>query len=256
MSAIIPSKLNSLLASHPSGAIVLTSWLKKLGYSYSLQAKYRSSKWFESIGQGALIRKGDKVNYLGGVYALQTQSQSSIHPAALTALELSGNSHYLRFSSTAKTLMGGPKEQLPTWYKNYNWKVELTYMSTSFIKPNLGLTQIMHEGMPILISTRPRAILECLYMAPQQISLLECFQLLENLNNLQPAHVQELLINCSSIRVKRLFLYMAAKANHQWSSRLDLSKIDLGTGKRSIVKGGVFIPEFNITVPKELDAYD
>lgn len=45
---------------------------------------------------------------------------------------------------------------------------------------------------------------------------------------------------------------MAEKAGHSWFKHIDLSKIDLGKGKRSIVPGGVYVPGFEITVPKEL----
>jgi hypothetical protein len=48
---------------------------------------------------------------------------------------------------------------------------------------------------------------------------------------------------------------MAEKAGHSWLKHIDLSKIDLGKGKRSIVSGGVYISKFEITVPKELTAH-
>jgi hypothetical protein len=45
---------------------------------------------------------------------------------------------------------------------------------------------------------------------------------------------------------------MASKANHQWLDFVDQSKIELGTGDRVIVKGGVYISKYKISVPKEL----
>ncbi|MEX2371969.1 MAG: type IV toxin-antitoxin system AbiEi family antitoxin domain-containing protein, partial [Bacteroidales bacterium] len=70
--------------------------------------------------------------------------------------------------------------------------------------------------------------------------------------NLRPKILQELLENCNSIKVIRLFLYMASKANHQWLDFVDQSRIDLGTGDRVIVKGGVYIKKYKISLPKEL----
>lgn len=256
MSISNESKINKLLVSNPKGVVLLTKWLAKQGYSYSLQARYRDSDWFESIGKGALKRTGEQIDYLGAIYALQKQANMTIHPGGLTALALVNSVHYINFSPGTKTVFGGPKERLPAWFKNYPWKTGFDYYSTSIFDDSLGLTQIMHEGIPILISSRIRAIMECLYLAPKEIDLVECYQLFEGLNNLSPSHVQEHLEKCSSIKVNRLFLYMAHKAKHQWAERLNISKIDLGKGKRSIVKGGVFIPEFNITIPKELDQYD
>ena len=75
---------------------------------------------------------------------------------------------------------------------------------------------------------------------------------MEGLNNLRPDLVQNLLENCSSIKVKRLFLYLAEKASHGWVQHIKLDKIDLGSGKRSIVKNGVYNSKYKITVPTEL----
>ena len=60
------------------------------------------------------------------------------------------------------------------------------------------------------------------------------------------------LESCTSIKVKRLFLFLAEKANHSWVKHINLEKIDLGSGKRSIVKNGAYNSKYKITVPKEL----
>jgi hypothetical protein len=75
---------------------------------------------------------------------------------------------------------------------------------------------------------------------------------MEGLANLRPNLVQELLEQCTSIKVKRLFLYMASKAQHQWLTFVDQKKINIGIGDRSIVKGGLYNSEFHISIPKEL----
>jgi len=57
-----------------------------------------------------------------------------------------------------------------------------------------------------------------------------------------------LLEGCSSIKVKRLFLYCAREAGHSWYLALDRSRVDLGAGKRELVKGGTLDKEFLLTV--------
>ena len=52
--------------------------------------------------------------------------------------------------------------------------------------------------------------------------------------------------------MQRLFLYLAERAGHEWAKHLDLEKVDLGKGKRAVVKGGAYIAKYQITVPKEL----
>jgi hypothetical protein len=71
------------------------------------------------------------------------------------------------------------------------------------------------------------------------------------MTTLRPDKVQLLLELCSSVKVKRLFLYMAEKQNHFWFNDLDLDKINLGAGKRMIVKNGVLDAKYQITVLKE-----
>ena len=94
--------------------------------------------------------------------------------------------------------------------------------------------------------------MECLYLAPENFDLLECYELMENLNDLRPSLVQELLEACTSIKVKRLFLFMAERHNHSWFKHINLSKIDIGKGKRSLVKGGVYQSKYQITIPRTL----
>jgi hypothetical protein len=54
--------------------------------------------------------------------------------------------------------------------------------------------------------------------------MVECYQILEGLANLRPKILQELLESCNSIKVKRLFLFMASKAKHQWLDFVDHPK--------------------------------
>lgn len=75
---------------------------------------------------------------------------------------------------------------------------------------------------------------------------------MEMLSILPPKNVQRLLEECRSVKVKRLFLFMAEKARHAWFEALDLDKVDLGSGKRVIAKGGVYDKKYQITIPAEL----
>ena len=49
---------------------------------------------------------------------------------------------------------------------------------------------------------------------------------------------------------------MADKSRHRWFTKLDVSRISLGSGNRSFMKGGVKIPKYNIVIPKELAEYE
>jgi len=248
-------KINKLLKDWPQGTVYLTSWLVDQGYSHQLLNRYKNSNWIESVGSGAMKRSGDTLSVEGALYALQKQRGSSIHLGGKTALSMLGRAHYLAFSANRITLFGNAKEKLPLWFINYKWGVEIDYYSTSFLPDQLGFLTHELQNFNIQISGAARAMMESLYLAPQKQDLIECYELMEGLNNLRPDVVQQLLEECSSVKVKRLFLYMAEKAQHPWMNYLEVQKIDLGKGNRSLVENGVFVSKYRITVPKELDQY-
>lgn len=253
MATVSGTKINQLLHEHPSGVVLLSPWLTRQGYSADLQKHYRKTNWLQAIGTGAMIRTGDQVSYEGAIYALQNQSALSVHPGGRTALSLLGKAHYLEFASKQVIVFGGKGEKLPTWFKNHDWGATVVYHPTSFLPPDAGLAEVEIKNFSIKVSGAIRALMECLYLTPEKQELMECFELMEGLNNLPPQKVQSLLEQCQSVKVKRLFLYMAEKVGHAWFQYLDLKNVDLGKGKRSIVKGGVYIDKYQITVPKELE---
>ncbi len=255
MSTEKSTKINQLLSLQPAGVVMQSFWLTQQGYSSDLQKRYRTGQWLQSIGTGAMIRQGVQVGYEGAIYALQRQSLLSIHPAGRTALSLLGKSHYIEMATSKVTIFGSKGERLPAWFLNHDWGVSVEYYQSSFLPPDIGMTDVQLKNFSIKVSAAPRALMECLYLAPEKQELMECLELMEGLNNLRPDQVQALLENCQSVKVKRLFLYLAEKAGHEWLQYLNLNNIDLGKGKRSIVKNGVYVDKYQITVPKELDRH-
>jgi Transcriptional regulator, AbiEi antitoxin, Type IV TA system/Transcriptional regulator, AbiEi antitoxin N-terminal domain len=250
------TKINRLLQLQPPGVVWLSGWLSEQGFNADLQIYYRRSGWFTSIGTGAMIRTGDEVAYPGAVHALQKQAGRSIHLGGKTALALLGMAHYLSLAPVEVTLFGRAEEELPAWFRKYDWQVEVNYFSSGFLPAGLGMTVWEEKNFSIQISGAARALLECLYLVPDKQEMLECYQLMEGLSQLRPSLVQALLEACNSVKVKRLFLYFAEKAGHSWLKYLDLSRIELGSGKRSLAENGVYIPKYQMTVPHEVADYD
>ena len=247
------SKINRLLQSFPEGTVVLSSWLVDQGYSLDLQKRYRRSNWLESIGTGAMKRKGDAITLEGALFALQNQANQSIHPGGKTALGLLGKAHYLELSTNSFILFGAPNDRLSPWMKNYKWGYSVHFHRTIILPPKLGLVKQELKNFSILVSSAARAMLECLYLVPRDQSLFECHEIMEGLNNLRPTIVQQLLEQCTSVKVKRLFLYLAEKSGHEWLSHLNIDNIDLGKGKRSVISNGAYNAKYQITVDKELE---
>lgn len=249
------TKINQLLQLQPIGVVLLSSWLEKRGYNLDLQKRYKRSNWLKSIGTGAMIRNGDNVGYEGALYALQQQQGLSIHLGGRSALSAFGKAHYLELAQKRVVLFGQPKEVLPTWFRKRDWGVTIDYHQSSFLPQDLGITETILKNLSVKLSSPARALMECLYLTPTHQDLLECCELMEGMNNLRPVLVQELLEQCKSVKVKRLFLYLADKYKHEWLMHLNLKTVDLGSGKRSLVKDGIYIPKYQITVPEKVAAH-
>jgi hypothetical protein len=248
------SKIKTLLANHKPGIVMLAKHLERIGISRDLQQRYLKNGWLQSVGSGAFKLPSDTVHWEGGLYALQQQAHLPIHAGGLTAITFQGLEHYGR-SSTAPVFLFSPLNTImPRWFGNFSWESPIVYVKTSILPQGQELFPYNVGNFEINISSPERAILECLYLAPNKMDLVECFHLMEGLSALRPNIVQELLEKCSSVKVKRLFLFMATKANHRWLNFVDLKKIDLGSGDRSIAKNGVYDSRFHISVPKELAA--
>lgn len=253
MSTNTEIKINKLLQSVPHNTVWLASWLSDQNISHDLQQRYVKSGWLEKVGTGAFKRKGEKLNWFGGVYAIQKQAQKPVHIGGMTALRLLGFAHYLR-SEEELQLFSPNGVNLPKWFTNYRWEAgkPVLYHSSFLSEQRNSFLEHDQNGFDVTVSSPERAILEALYLTPNQLDMVEVYQTLEGLANLRPKLLEELLLGCSSIKVKRLFLYMAKKAGHQWADFINTDNINLGTGSRSLVKGGVFISDYKITVSKEL----
>lgn len=245
------SKINTLLHSQPYGTIFTSMWLVDNGYSYALQQRYRENGWLESIGSGAAKRVGDQVSIEGGVYSLQNQLGMSVHFGGKSAIALLGRSQYLQMGLGQLLLFGMQDEKLPKWFSEYDWGVRIDYRASGFLPRDIGMEDFSKGNFTIKISGLARAILECLFVSDGH-DLVECYELLESMSGLRPKIVQSLLETCRSVKVKRLFLFMAEKAGHGWLKYINLAVIELGSGTRSLVKQGVYVQKYDITVPKEL----
>jgi hypothetical protein len=111
-----------------------------------------------------------------------------------------------------------------------------------------------HWDWPLTLSTSERAVLELLDELPDRESFHQADKLMEGLANLSPRRLQKLLEDCRSVKVKRLFFFFADRHAHAWLKRLERKRIDLGKGKRMLVRGGKLDSKYEITVPEDLDA--
>jgi len=245
------SKINRLISQWPRGTLATASYLNTEGFSHDLLTKYKKSGWVQPFGRGAYILYGDKVEWPGALYALQTQLGLNVHPGGKTALELKGYAHYLPTGKRKVFLYGKQGQVLPNWFKEERLGVDIIMIRTNlFPEESQGsLSEFKERDFSIRISSPERAAMEMLHLVPGKVGFDEAFLIMENLATLRSEIVQRLLVMCRSIKVRRLFMFMAEKHGHPWVSDLDVSRLDLGKGKRMIVPEGRFDRKYRITVP-------
>lgn len=235
--------LQRLSYKHP---VMTVDFLERIGIYAQLRYKYVKSGWLESLGRGAFKFVGAPVTWKDALRALQEQLGITVHVGAKTVFQLRGQSHYL---GRLRVCLFHPKgENLPVWFRHFSDfdQKHLVIRSGSPIKDwNLGVQS--YEGLRM--SSFERACVEQLALVGTGESFDESFKLMEGLTGVRPRLLQELLESCSSIKAKRLFLYMAEHLNYGWFKKLDLSRIELGSGPRVIEENGKYNSKYMLIAP-------
>lgn len=247
------SKICQLLSSWPSGVVGVQPWLQERQIYRQLSNHYAAHGWLKKIGGGAYIRAGESVTWYGGVYALQQGLGLWIHVGGLSALEIMGRSHFIPMGEQSRVYIyvhsTNVPRRLPKWFLMLD-KVKTNYVPTQLFSSSAGLVDFDCGNFTIQISSPERAILEALSLVSDNVSLDHACLLIQYQGSFRADVVQQLLQDCKSQVLKRLFLYLSRKFNLDFLQRLNQETIDLGRGVRRIGNGQVFDPELNIYVPK------
>jgi len=247
-----PNKLASLITSWKRGTVVTSDSLVQQGYYQQLLSTYEQSEWLERLGSGAYVLRGDNVDWKGALYALQTQLGMTVHVGGRTALELMGLAHFIPLGRRKRVLLISDKaEQLPTWFRKHPWEASVVHHCLSLFErvPDKATAKLDCGRFEVVISSAERAVMEQMRLARTNDDVEQAYHLMEGLSTLRPNVVQELLVNCRSVKVKRLFLWSAETVGHAWFGRLASLQVDLGKGKRQLYKGGLLDSKYQITVP-------
>ena len=245
----LPNEINLkyLIEKTPHNVVLTSKWLQQIGFSRQLLLRYKNSNWLKKLTNGAFVKIGDEQDLNGAIYALQEQLGLSVHIGGLTALnEQYGIVHNIPFSRKQQ-LYGYRGEKIPKWF-NTLYKDDIELSLTTFLPKDLSLVEQNHGDFKIKVSSLERSVLEMLYLVPEKVTLNEAYQLIESLTAVKPKEFQKLLEECTSVKVKRLFLYMVETIGHSWFKKLDIEKINLGKGVREITKGGKHDKKYNIII--------
>jgi hypothetical protein len=269
--------LNHLEKQLPEGLVVTSSWLIRHGYSRQLLSHYVRTCWLRQPTRGVYQRPRGSLSWQQIVISFQTVLKEPLVVGGRTALEIQGYAHYLR-PVMKEAYLYGP-ELPPNWLNRLPGKVHFIYRNSRRLFPaeadqrsfkNLikGVNAQPSRGAAagflvqpwgewdwgLVLSAPERAILELLDELPGRERFEQAANLMEGLSNLSPQRLQKLLIRCRTIKVKRLFFFFADRHQHAWLKRIDRAAVDLGKGKRMLVKGGKLDRAYQITVPEGLDA--
>ncbi len=246
-------KLKQLYQLLPEGVVTPSSWFTNNGYSSQLVYKYVKNGWLTKLGNGAYIRPASILEWQGAVLGLQKLAEQPFHAGGLSALNILGYAHYLPIGGEKTISLYGEKTP-PAWIR------QIESLSFTFHKKplfgDLGLKKqnTSVRDWQITISSPERAILELLYQVGDSgVDFKFVAEIFEGLTTLSPRVLDELLLNCNSRKIKRLFLFFANYYNFPWAKHIS-KELELGAGKLQIVKDGNYNKAYMITVPKEFNA--
>ena len=271
------AKLNWLLQNTPPGSLVLQAWLTKHGVSPQLAQKYVKSGWLQRLRAGVYARPGKIPQWYNALACLIEQLGFPVHVAGLTSLSYQGKSHYLQLQEKTIWLETPPKKTLPQWFRAFpepaaeqslaqpgEHEYSKHLLATQSENPNWlfvtsnkllaedpsDLIEIEVNNTRLKASRTELAAFELLNAVPTKISFEHAAEVFQGLTNLSPRKVQSLLNRSKTIKTNRLLLFLAKYYKHPWASRLDESQINLGSGKRQVVTGGMLEHNYQITVPE------
>lgn len=246
----------------PEGIIVTRKWLKQeTGLSNHALDNLVKSEQLKLLWKGIYTRGAIHPNWQSVIYTLQQSVETDFIIGGISALELKGFSQYIAHSKRVNVHLYG-NDKLPAWTKEIvkndvlvkHTRTSLFAVMDKSLSEKFTTTVAWKEGMEELrISTPERACLEMLDQVPDSISFEHADQLIQGMTTLSPRALQILLEMCTNVKVKRLFLWFAKRHNYIWFTKLNLEKIDLGSGKRVIEKRGELDKTYLITVPKNLE---
>jgi hypothetical protein len=250
------TKINKVMRSALPRGVMDTSWLEHLGLSRTEQGKYVKSGWLARMATGIYRFSNDEPTLYGALASYGKLMRGVYRIGASDALELHGYSHYVPVGRPESYVFTPQNHRLPNWITSLKWDRSLNEFSTKVFDGSIGVTNVEYDGLVLKVSSPELAIMECMLLAPAYYDLMDVYYLMEMLTTLRAGVVVKLLEQCSSVKVKRLFLYMAEKSKHAWFKRLDLSNVTLGSGPRSLAKGGVRESKYYLIIPRELAEYE
>lgn len=249
----------------PYGMLATKKWLSEQGLSAHALDNAVKTETLLLLATGVYSQYSRSLSWEGVVASMQRMEKigdTNSPPmvvGGLSALSLSGLSQYVSLSSNPLIHLYAAGK-LPTWLARLSISVEFEGHSTAKLWPaKLTMNKAFikeHEWEselpPVYFSCPERAMLELLADMPDGVTFEHADELMQGLVNLSPKKLDELLKACKSVKVKRLFFWLAKRHAYPWFDKLNAENYDLGSGKRVVAKSGKLDKDFLITVPRHM----
>jgi hypothetical protein len=248
----------------PYGMLATKKWLAEQGLSAHALDNAVKTETLLLLATGVYSQYSRSVSWEGVTASMQRMEKHGSENVApvvggLSALGLSGLSQYLSLGNTPHIHLY-VQGKLPTWLARLSLPMKFEGHSTSKLWPESVLQDKAfikeHEWEgelpPVYFSCPEKAILELLMDLPDTVTFEHANELMQGLVNLSPRKLDVLLKACKSVKVKRLFFWLAKGQDYPWFSKLNVVDYDLGSGKRVVAKGGKLDADYLITVPSHM----
>ena len=238
----------------PEGQVVNRAWLKARGAARPLVDSWLRSGKLVAVSHGVYRRPGPPLKWEHVVYSLNEMGVR-VHVGGRSALELQGLAHYLPLQGVTRVSLY-PASRVPPWVEDFPGAYRFTVHRRRLFKA-LPRTAVESKPFgawdwPVPYATVELALVELLADVRTAGDFDFADKFFEGATVLRPVLIRELLLACSHVLAKRLFLWFAARHQHAWFNKLDTTGVDLGCGKRQVVKGGALDVRYQITVPREM----
>ncbi|EIM63088.1 type IV toxin-antitoxin system AbiEi family antitoxin domain-containing protein [Desulfobacter postgatei] len=249
-----PENTKNLEQSLPDGQVVSRTWLKERGFSRPrVDYALRAGK-LVALSRGIYRRPGPPLKWEHVVFSLNEMGYD-VHVGGRSALELQGLAHYLPLGDTQRIRLYSTVK-IPSWTRiftdSFEFEIHNKKLFEELPKPGLITRPFGSWDWPIPFSTPELALLELLADVRDIADFLTADTFFESAVNLRPKLLVKLLTCCKQVKAKRLFLWFSDRHDHAWLKELETKSIDLGRGKRMLVKSGVFDAAYQITIPKQM----
>ncbi len=250
----------------PPYRLVTRTWLISRGMAHHTADNLVKRGELEVLRPGVYANPGQELAWEEVVCSVQRMG-SSLIVGGDTALDVLGRGHYIPLGPNYVVNLYGP-ERLPRWINDLGLAAEFRRHGSNWLRggktppvledgPGLSYPFVIARsrgrgGGRMYVSTPERAYFEILGGVPAKTSFEHAELLLDGMPDLLPHRLNGLLVRTRSVKVKRLFFWLAKRQRHPWLAHVPEDGVDFGSGKRQLAPGGRLNREYQITVPDSM----